>query len=90
MAKVLQILLVFCIILNCLFLGDIIFANGEEEIFAKEAEVSFEFNVVAESDTSVCGKWSDGDTEMIPHRKILFIKGDKLNNIIQQVKVFVT
>ncbi|KAI4461142.1 brca2 and cdkn1a interacting protein [Holotrichia oblita] len=69
--------------------GEIIFANGEEEIFAKEAEVSFLFNVSTESDTSVSGKWSDGDVEMIPHRKILFIKGNKLNNIVQKVKTYV-
>ncbi|KRT82743.1 hypothetical protein AMK59_4698 [Oryctes borbonicus] len=70
--------------------GEIIFANGEEEIFAKEAEVSFEFNVSAESDTSVGGKWSDGDIEMIPYRRILFIEGDKFNNIVQQVKIYVS
>ncbi|GJQ71675.1 hypothetical protein Trydic_g11370 [Trypoxylus dichotomus] len=44
--------------------GEIIFANGEEEIFAKEAEAAFEFSVSAESNTSVGGKWSDGDIEM--------------------------
>ncbi|KAK9692876.1 bccip [Popillia japonica] len=69
--------------------GEIIFANGEEEIFAKEAEVSFLFNVSTESDTSVSGKWSDSDAEMIPHRKILFIKGNKLNNIVEKVKTYV-
>lgn len=73
-----------------LLLGpETIFSNGEEEIFAKEAQYSVEFNVTNESDTSVCGKWTEDDVEMIPYRRVLFINGDKLVNIVQQIKQFV-
>jgi len=69
--------------------GETEFVNAEEEVFDKEAKVSFEFDVQNESDTSVAGKWKEGDVEMIPYRKVLFINGNKFNNIVQQVKVLV-
>jgi len=67
----------------------LLFSNAEEEIFTKEAEFSFEFDVTSEADTSVGGKWMDGDDEMIPFRKVLIIKGSKFESIVNQVKAFV-
>lgn len=70
--------------------ADPVYSNAEEEIFAREAQYSFDFNVVSESDTSVGGKWTEGDVEMIPHRKVLVIKGDQMEHIVQQVKLFLS
>lgn len=69
--------------------GELMFANAEEEIFANQAQYSFEFDVVTDSDSSLSGKWSEGDVEMIPHRRVLLIEGKQLPNIIQIVKTTV-
>ncbi|XP_022917593.1 protein BCCIP homolog [Onthophagus taurus] len=69
--------------------SEILFANAEEEIFAKEAKACFDFDVTQESDTSVTGKWSEDDVEMTPFRLVLFFEGNKFSNIVQQVKAFV-
>lgn len=69
--------------------GELIFANGEEEIFDKEAIYSFEFDVHEESDTSVLGKWGEDDVEMIPYRRVVFINAKNLPKIISTVKTYV-
>lgn len=69
--------------------SDIIFSNPEEQIFYDQCDVSFEFNVSSESDTAVSGKWTEDDVEMIPYRRLLLIKAQKLPSIVQQVKQFV-
>ncbi|KAF2900367.1 hypothetical protein ILUMI_05819 [Ignelater luminosus] len=66
-----------------------IFSNAEEEVFSKEAEVSLEYSVASQSDTALGGQWAEGDTEMIPYRRILFIPGNKFGHIVQKVKEFV-
>lgn len=65
-----------------------VFSNAEEEIFAKDANVSFEFDVTAECDTGVGGKWTEGDAEMVPYRHVLFFAGNKFPNIVQKVKQY--
>lgn len=70
-------------------LATFIFSNAEEEIFSNEAEVSLEYSVASQSDTALGGQWAEGDTEMIPYRRILFIPGNKFAHIIQKVKEFV-
>lgn len=69
-----------------LSVGEVVYSNAEEELFAKDADYSFEFNVVQESDTAFGGKWVEGDVEMLPHRKVLFFKGQKFSSIVQKVK----
>lgn len=78
----LQLIAFFTVLLA----GEVVYSNAEEEIFAKEADFSFEFNVVQDSDTGFGGKWMEGDVEMIPHRKVLLFKGHKFSGIVQKVK----
>lgn len=66
-----------------------IFSNDEEEIFVKAAEVSFDFNVVDEADVGLGGRWLSEDKQVLPYRRILFFKADKLKNIIAQIADFV-
>lgn len=65
------------------------FANAEEEVFYNKAICSFEFDVSEESDTSVSGKWGEGDAEMIPFRKVLILNGKEFPSIVQNVRQFV-
>jgi len=69
--------------------SEVIFSNAEEEIFSNEAESSLEYNVMSQCDTAIGGQWAEEDTEMIPYRRILFIPGSKLEQVIQKVKEFV-
>ncbi|XP_067133978.1 BRCA2 and CDKN1A-interacting protein isoform X1 [Centruroides vittatus] len=64
----------------------IIFANAEEEFFAEEAEVQFEYSVANESDTVMMGGWSEDDGEWKPSRKILLMSGPKLDVVIQKLQ----
>lgn len=66
-----------------------IFSNDEEELFLKAADVSFDFNVVNEADSGLGGKWLSEDKQVLPYRRILFFKADKLKNIINQIATFV-
>lgn len=67
-----------------------IFSNDEEEIFYKAADVSFDFNVVNETDCALGGKWLSDDQQLLPYRRILFFKSEKLHNIITQITTFVS
>lgn len=80
----------FFIKIHLFILGtEMIFSNPEEKVFYDQCDVSFEFNVSSESDTGVSGKWTEDDVEMIPYRRLLLIKAQKLPSIIQEVKQFV-
>lgn len=70
--------------------SETIFSNAEEEIFNTEAEASIEYSVASQCDTALGGQWGEGDDEMIPHRRILFIQGNKFPQIVQKVKQFVS
>ncbi|XP_017881054.1 protein BCCIP homolog [Ceratina calcarata] len=64
----------------------IIWSNPEEEIFAEEATVSFEFSVENESDTGLSGAWGKSDNEMMPYRRVLLFESSKLQPIIGKIK----
>lgn len=66
-----------------------IFSNDEEEVFYKAADVSFEFNVVNEADIGLGGRWLSEDKQVLPYRRILFFKAEKLKNIISQIATLV-
>lgn len=66
-----------------------VFSNPEEEVFYKEADASCEFNVSSESDTAVSGKWTEDDAEMVPFRRLILFKAQKLPSIIEKVKNFI-
>lgn len=64
---------------------NIIWSNPEEEIFAEETNISFEFSVENESDSGLRGTWSETD-EVMPYRRILFFEACKLPSIISKIK----
>lgn len=66
-----------------------IFSNDEEEIFLKASEVTFDFNVVDEADVGLGGRWLSEDKQVLPYRRILFFKANKLKNIITEITAFV-
>ncbi|CAG9825644.1 unnamed protein product [Phaedon cochleariae] len=69
--------------------GDEVFSNDEEEIFSKNAEANFVFDVTSESDTAIGGKWMSDDRELVPHRRVLIFQSNKLKTIIDQITAFV-
>ncbi|KAK1127578.1 hypothetical protein K0M31_004109 [Melipona bicolor] len=64
----------------------ILWSNPEEEIFAEEATVSFEFSVEKESDSALSGTWTESDDEMTPYRRVLLFEATKLQPIINKIK----
>lgn len=64
----------------------ILWSNREEEIFAQEATVSFEFSVEKDSDTGLSGMWTETDDEMVPYRRVLLFEASKLQSIIEKIK----
>lgn len=65
---------------------NILWSNREEEIFAEEATISFEFSIEKDSDTGLSGMWSETDDEMIPYRRVLLFEASKLQSIIDKIK----
>ncbi|XP_050436312.1 protein BCCIP homolog [Adelges cooleyi] len=61
-------------------------SNAEEEIFDEEAEYKFEFCVKNEKDSGLGGSWEEGDSEMIPYRRVLLFSAEKLDSIINKIK----
>ncbi|CAK9831012.1 Protein BCCIP homolog [Anthophora retusa] len=68
----------------------ILWSNPEEEIFADEATVSFEFSVEKESDSGLSGTWTETDDEMVPYRRVLLFEATKLQPIIDKIKTHVS
>ncbi|XP_033188964.1 protein BCCIP homolog isoform X1 [Bombus vancouverensis nearcticus] len=64
----------------------IVWSNPEEEIFAQEATISFEFSVEKESDSAVSGTWTESDDEMTPYRRVLLFEAFRLQSIIDRIK----
>ncbi|XP_050534209.1 protein BCCIP homolog [Daktulosphaira vitifoliae] len=64
----------------------VIWSNAEEEIFDEESDYTFEFCVKDEKDSGLAGSWEEGDCEMIPYRRVLFFKSDKLDSIIKKIQ----
>lgn len=64
----------------------ILWSNPEEEIFAEEATVSFEFSVENETDSGLSGRWTESDEEMKPYRRVLLFEASKLQSIVAKIK----
>ncbi|KAK2579280.1 hypothetical protein KPH14_008239 [Odynerus spinipes] len=64
----------------------VMWSNPEEEIFAEEATVSFEFTVENESDSGLSGAWTETDDEMKPYRRVLLFEASKFQSIINKIK----
>lgn len=66
-----------------------IYSNPEEEVIAKESVASFEFSVQHEADTGVAGDWLEGDSKLIPYRKVVVFDAKNLPNLITSIKEFI-
>ncbi|XP_018392575.1 PREDICTED: protein BCCIP homolog [Cyphomyrmex costatus] len=64
----------------------VLWSNPEEEIFAEEAIVSFEFSVEEEADSGLSGTWTETDDEMIPYRRVLLFEASKLQSIFGKIQ----
>uniref|UniRef100_A0A2K5Z9Y3 BRCA2 and CDKN1A-interacting protein n=1 Tax=Mandrillus leucophaeus TaxID=9568 RepID=A0A2K5Z9Y3_MANLE len=66
------------------------FANAEEELFYEKAILKFNYSVQEESDTCLGGKWSFDDIPMTPLRTVMLIPGDKMNEIMDKLKEYLS
>jgi len=66
--------------------SSILWSNPEEEIFAEEAIVSFEFSVEEEADSGLSGTWTETDDEMVPYRRVLLFEAPKLQLIFDKIQ----
>ncbi|XP_012538062.1 protein BCCIP homolog [Monomorium pharaonis] len=64
----------------------ILWSNPEEEIFAEEALVNFEFSVEEEADSGLSGTWTETDDKMIPYRRVLLFEASKLQSIFDKIQ----
>jgi len=66
---------------------NVLYANGEEELFADIADFKFSFNVPdGDADTAVAGKWKEGDEELKQVRQVLILDAKKLPEMIKLVE----
>lgn len=56
----------------------------------QEADCRFEFCVKDDSDSGLAGHWMEDDVEMSPFRRVLLLKANKLDPLIERIKTFVT
>ncbi|XP_055101877.2 BRCA2 and CDKN1A-interacting protein isoform X2 [Symphalangus syndactylus] len=68
----------------------LMFANAEEEFFYEKAILKFNYSVQEESDTCLGGKWSFDDVPMTPLRTVMLIPGDKINEIMDKLKEYLS
>lgn len=69
---------------------EIVWSNPEEEIINQEADCQFEFCVKGESDSGLAGHWMDDDMQMSPYRRVLLLKANKLDPLIERIKTSVS
>ncbi len=62
--------------------SEFIYTNEEEEIFSKEAIISFKYSVQDEKNSGLGGHWLEDDPTLIPHREIILFEATKLSAII--------
>lgn len=66
-----------------------IYSNSEEELFVQESLASFEYSVLAESDTGLSGKWREDDEELTPFRKVVVLDGKNLSTVVDSISGFI-
>ncbi|XP_032137873.1 BRCA2 and CDKN1A-interacting protein isoform X2 [Sapajus apella] len=69
---------------------ELMFANAEEEFFYEKAILKFNYSVQEESDTCLGGRWSFDDIPMKPLRTVMLIPGDKMNEIMDKLKEYLS
>lgn len=63
------------------------YSNGEEEALDEHADAFFEFSVEREAaDTTLSGNWTESDSTLVPHRKVMLFDANKLPLIIDAIK----
>lgn len=67
-----------------------IFSNGEEEALCEKCEASFDYSVQSETDSALSGNWREGDSALMPYRKLIFFKSNQLPVLIESVKEFIS
>ncbi|PNF16571.1 hypothetical protein B7P43_G07211 [Cryptotermes secundus] len=65
---------------------EVVWSNLEEEIINQEADCQFEFCVKGDSDSGLVGHWMEDDVEMSPYRRVLLLKANKLDPLIERIK----
>ncbi|KAL4831185.1 hypothetical protein H8958_008435, partial [Nasalis larvatus] len=68
----------------------LMFANAEEELFYEKAVLKFNYSVQEESDTCLGGKWSFDDVPMTPLRTVMLIPDNKMNEIMDKLKEYLS
>lgn len=63
-----------------------IYSNGEEEILCEQCDATFEYSVQSEADSALSGHWLEGDSSLIPYRKVVLFQSHKLLPIIESIK----
>lgn len=63
-----------------------VYSNGEEEILCEQCDASFEYSVQSETDSALSGHWLEGDSTLIPFRKVVLFESKKLLPIIESIK----
>lgn len=67
-----------------------IFSNGEEEILEEYADASFEYSAERETDSTLAGNWTESDSTLVPHRKVVIFDATKLPFVIDAIKELIS
>ena len=67
-----------------------IFSNGEEEILDEYADASFEYSAERETDSTLSGNWTESDSTLVPHRKVIIFDSTKLPFVIDAIKELIS
>lgn len=63
-----------------------IYSNDEEEILDEFADASFEYSAERETDSTLSGNWTESDSTLVPHRKVVIFDSTKLPFVIDAIK----
>jgi len=66
-----------------------LYSNDEEEVFTKSAELTFDFSVENQTDSGLSGQWLSEDKQMLPYRRVVIFKGNKLKSIVDEIVALV-
>lgn len=67
------------------------YSNGEEEILEKHANAWYDFSAERDAgDNTLSGNWTESDSTMVPHRKIVLFEATKLPSIIDAIKQLIS
>lgn len=63
----------------------VVFSNAEEELIVGESELCIDYDVSNDTNVEMGGNWTDG-VEMIPWRRIVVFRAEKLEPLIRAVR----